>query len=286
VKHADGTTGGDTAPFAQILQIVAGQADSDLVIHVDRGLFVSGRVLAPAGAQLGEGFVVLDDHARALAVFEPWNADGTFVIGPLLSGTVTLTANSHSGHAQSEGVVAEAGQKNVVLQLRSGGSISGRVLDEEGRPVESSIVLSGHGAGADGMQTSVVESNKEFEFAGLDPGLFGLVAWTVDGRAAVLDDIDVAAGSAVKGVELHVVPAGHVRIRYVGPDRNGFVEVTRGSIQVASGGFARDVPTVLVAPPGMVRIRLLTSETHHILERTVEVKVGETSEVTIDEGAH
>lgn len=276
----------DVAPLGQVIGIAGAQTDAEIDLHVTRGLFVKGRVEPPPGRSVGAGFVIAADVERGLRMFQTWNVDGTFIVGPCVDGRFDLTAESHSGLGSSETVRVKPGQSDVVLRLHAGGSIEGRVLDGLGTSVGCVVVAGRREEFGSSLQYSEVPAGEPFRFTGLVAGVFDLAASTNDGRAGVLEGIDVADGAKLEGLVLRVIPAGSVRVRYEGPDRSAHADVLQHDVTVSGGHLDRGLPIVYTAPAGPVLVRVETSESNHILERTVTVDVGNTTEVVFDERPH
>src|SRR6185295_6513656 len=94
--------------------------------------------------------------------------DGSFALGPLGPGRFTLRAMNSGKFAPSDMVRAEAGQADVTLRLRAGGSFRGRVVDAQ----------TGEGCAADLAWTPQHQGTGDFEFgttmSGTGPdGTFG-----------------------------------------------------------------------------------------------------------------
>jgi hypothetical protein len=93
---------------------------------------------APRGAY-GQGANDTADTAAALESFEPWvtRFDGTFRVRPVTPGRVRALVR-HPAYVEglSEAVtLAPGGEGHVQVTLYAGGSLEGRVVDENKRPV-------------------------------------------------------------------------------------------------------------------------------------------------------
>jgi hypothetical protein len=105
---------------------------TDLLIEVEAGAQVSGRVLA--GGKPVDGVMV-----RVGRPFANSEADGTYVIRGIEPGTHELYAESHRIGAFTKGreITLAAGEdkKGVDIELDLSGSVSGVVVDQNGAPV-------------------------------------------------------------------------------------------------------------------------------------------------------
>ncbi len=277
----------DLAPFAQVVAIAETQTDAEVDLLVDRGLFVTGHVLAPAGKQVGKGVVVAQDMTRGGVMRTTWNEDGSFRTGPFMDCKLSVYAQSYSGLTDSETVEMQAGQSDVVLRLNLGASLSGRVVDEKGDPVGCRVLSGLRDEFGHSQQTiAEVPAGEEFEFTGLDAGTYDLAATTGDGKVGTLEALEVAEGTARHDLILRVVQGGRVRVRYEGSQDSGTVEVLVNGVPVSEGSIERGQATTFTAPAGKVLVRVQTWGADPIRERTVTVDVGVTTDVVIDYGAH
>ncbi len=168
--------------------------------------------------------------------------DGEFAVGPLGPGKVTLTARCASGDEGS--VVAEVPGAEVVVRVAAGGSIAGRVIDGEGKPIANVTVMGAREAASErttivnGMITSGVQAlttgTGAFELRGLPAGTFKLQVLDrghalpprAHARADAASDpgskpvtVTLAAAEHKTGVELAVDRAtGTIEGTVTGPD--------------------------------------------------------------------
>jgi hypothetical protein len=271
----------EIAPYAQIFEDNGGRLTQGLVLHVDRGLFVSGHVVPPVGKQLLDGVVVVEGRERMLSMTRPWNADGSFFVGPLLAGRCIVTARSSSGHAPSSSIEVEAGAKDVGLSLHTGATIRGRLLDETGVPAPGWIILNAREEGSSTRSLLRISTGGEFELKSVGPGRYALAAWGYGSKVAFFDSIDIAEGSEAD-VELRLSPAGLVRVQYLGSDRTCDVAVLKDGVEYSSDVLEWTSARTMTAPTGRVTVRALPSGSLRYIERSVEVEPGKTATVVID----
>jgi hypothetical protein len=275
----------EIAPFAQVVEENGGRLTQDLVLRVDRGLFIAGRVSPPTGEALMAGTIVVEDRERRLSMSAPWNADGTFVVGPLMSGRCYVTAVSASGHAPSRDALVEAGARDVELSLRAGATIRGRLLDENGALAQGTIRLNQREADSSGKCVQWTHTSGEFELKSVAAGRYALAATSNTRTVALLDPVVVAEGSGPVDVVLQLSPGGMVSVAYVGLERMGDVSVLKDGVEYSSGKMERSSPNLLFAPPGKVNVRLRIEDTGRVLERTVDVAPGPPTKVTFERDA-
>ncbi|MBA2540032.1 MAG: sigma-70 family RNA polymerase sigma factor [Deltaproteobacteria bacterium] len=146
--------------FAPTAQMVSWSGDpaqpKQISIVLERGAGISGRVVDPDGKPVAEARVVATSASEPFPVVDPRrdgvlsSADGTFAIPTVAAGTWRLTA-SHPQHgpATSAPITVDGAraQTNVELKLEAGGTVKGKVVDTNGKPVASAevrVVVRGH----------------------------------------------------------------------------------------------------------------------------------------------
>lgn len=104
-------------------------------VVLEAGLAIRGRVRDAAGSAIGDARVFSASPTGERAA-ETWTEpDGRFVVGGLQHGAHRVTVRA-PGFAVAQKTV-EAGAEGVEVVLTRGGTVTGRVVDESGRAVES-----------------------------------------------------------------------------------------------------------------------------------------------------
>jgi protocatechuate 3,4-dioxygenase beta subunit len=185
------------------------------------------------GARPAFGGDMTADTAAALEAFEPWvtRFDGTFRVRPVTPGRVRALVR-HPAYVEglSEAVtLAPGGEAHVEVTLYAGGSLEGRVVDENKRPVGGARIdlVALHGT----LERSTVSADDgSFAFAAV-PSEVALSVSRPDEMASVAlrEEVRVAEGEK-KRIEL-VLPAlrGSVQVR-VRDARGAPVETAQVSI--------------------------------------------------------
>ncbi|MBK7644817.1 MAG: carboxypeptidase regulatory-like domain-containing protein [Planctomycetes bacterium] len=131
------------APIATLVEIPTGEGEHQVELVVHRGLTITGTVLDPDGKPVNNAGV--GGFSSGIWFGSSCSAEGSFVLGPLAPGEYRLDADPsyHKELTSSEPVQAEAGARDVVLHLRSGGGLAGRVVDAAtGEGVAAKIAVS------------------------------------------------------------------------------------------------------------------------------------------------
>jgi large repetitive protein len=125
-RHDVRVLGDDIGPFRLANQVLTARAAS-LVVTVDRGITVSGRVVRPDGTPVSAA--VVDAPTILAPRSADTNSDGTFTLTGLAAGPAVLTAHSLDGNLSSPPVTVTAPAKDVTITIPRGARIEGRVLD-------------------------------------------------------------------------------------------------------------------------------------------------------------
>jgi hypothetical protein len=118
------------------LALQAGEEVRQVVIALQPGLTVEGRVLSSEGASAGT-HVTIEAPGYLRSLYS--DDDGRFTVGGLPVGSVTVRAYDD---AQGTDVVeTHSGDRDVVLRPHRDGKIAGIVRDAKGAPVEGAMIF-------------------------------------------------------------------------------------------------------------------------------------------------
>jgi hypothetical protein len=190
--------GGPSFGAIRVPAVKTGTADLRVVFVVGTPLRL--RVVDPDGKPLDGGFLYVHAPGRPVGehgtVIAAPRLEGRYVTPPLdRSKTFDLLATGFAGHFQAKRTGLRPGEDEVVVTLERAGRISGRVFDEQDRPVGAGVPVS---AAAQGVA------------AGVQGG--GWVAYTDAAGAFVLDPLgDHAFKLTAGGASSGFVNAGSLR---------------------------------------------------------------------------
>lgn len=272
------------APLASLVEVPPDTPRMDIVVQVQRGLYIRGRVVDSKGAPASRSRI----SARAEGTRSSFPAlpddAGDFILGPLMPGSFQLTATGSEWEASSDFVTANAGDENVVLRLRAGGTIEGKVVDAtSGEGCRAELRCTGTGSARGGWGMSPPQDDGSFQLQSLVPGTYDLIARAHDGRVAISRGIVVDAGSRVTGVVLTLELGGKVRVRYDGTPASAAYDVLRDGVRIASGSLEKGVSSVQVVPKGRLSIELRRVGDTAKQSREIEVAPGEEKEVVFND---
>ena len=253
-ERGDGQAADAIAGLAQLVQIDPSSREVVVVVRVDRGLYMKGRVLDPSGAPAVDCDVSAHVDSAWVYVHAQTDASGRFTLGPLPAGSYALEAGGFGmgHHAKSESVQAVAGDSAIELRLRSGGEIRGRVVDATGKPRECELILA-----AEGEKSFMMSGTRDgtLQFAGLLPGTYTVSARTGDGQCARRTGLLVRGGETIDGVEIVLEPGARLRVQYDGPERSSTYEVVVGGAVFTADGIERGKSVTVIVPAGEIEIR-------------------------------
>jgi Carboxypeptidase regulatory-like domain len=246
-----GVTPGDAiAPSPIEVTVRPGEPQISVDVHLVRGLYIRGRLVAPDGTTGVQGSVFATssagDHLQAGAA-----KDGVFTLGPLARGTFSLQGVAYQTYCRALAVAAQAGASDVVLRLRQGGEVAGRVIDgESGAGVVAAITVGGED---DSWTIRRTEADGSFRFDGLEPGRYTLFASTTAGQAGELPGVVLDAATPAKGLEVVLKRGARLRIRYEG---RGIAQasVRRNGASIAGDGIEGGKNATWIVTPGRMSV--------------------------------
>jgi protocatechuate 3,4-dioxygenase beta subunit len=195
-----------------------------LTIALKPGLLVAGHVLDAQGRPV-PGVPVGAGEVR-----ETTDEEGAFRLGGLADGSVNLVCSARAPWIAPPPQTVPAGSEDVVFRLKAGLAITGRVIDEEGRPVTDGEVdarWSAVGGDGDSALNASLGREGRFRFDGLPESALVTVTvrfWSerpprrVAGVRPGTDNlvIDLGAGVTVEGfvVDAHGRPFTQCTVRF------------------------------------------------------------------------
>jgi len=198
-----------------------------LVLKLAPSARVRGRVLDENGMPIGEGVRVWAtrsfDSPSPLSVEdrEPGTSigsDGTFELDGFLDGEWRLIA-SRMGYAQSTAIVTvpQTGRPVEIVMLRTG-TISGVVVDREGRPIPQADLLAWRSTLSTNSPRTLPrrtrsDSEGRFTLMYVDPGSLYVLAFAEGREDGPSIPIELRSGQSVEDLRVQVGPAKETRNR-------------------------------------------------------------------------
>ena len=268
------------APAPLEVTIPAGESRFTVDVHIARGLYIRGTLVAPDGTTGVHGAVLATsaagEHLQASA-----EKDGAFVLGPLARGTFTLTGSAYNTYLSSLATAINAPAKDVVLLTRTGAEVAGKVIDQSGAGVQSAITI-----GGDGGSLSITRTQPDgaFRFDGLEPGRYTVFASTTAGQAGVMPGVMLSTGTPVTGLEVVLEPGAKLRIRYEGSGV-GSASIRRNGANIGGDGIEGGRNKTQVVAPGRIAVSFRYPGREQPEVRELDIAKGEDREIVFKEPA-
>jgi hypothetical protein len=262
------------AAVAQPVEVLEGSPRQEVLVRVHRGLYIRGRLLDPAGEPAPDTDVMAKMEGVHGLLLVNVASDATFALGPLVPGRYSLIGGGWD-HADSAWVEATAGDENVVLRLRAGGSLRGTTLDgATGQGCASRLVCSAKGA-----VVITADEDGTFQIGNLLPGTYHLVATASGQRIGVLRDIAVQPGSGTDGLIVTLMPGALLRLKHAGKEASLRYQIRSNGALVAWGGLRPAGSFETAVPPGRLSVETRWGDSTEQAE--IDLAVGEEKELVL-----
>lgn len=266
-------------PATTAFTINAPDSEKEVVLHVQRGLYIRGRAVLPNGNPAAGASVRASyrDPGGFLEVVS--DEDGAFTLGPMMSGEFGLTATGVSTPTTPTPIVARAGDENVVLMVSNAASVRLRAVDARSdepciahffcrarEPVQCIYIIDSH------------DASEGIDVSGLVEGTYDIAAQTADGRVGMARNVEVAIGVALPDVTVRMETGARLRVRFDGRTQATSFEVLSDGAMVTIGILKAGASKPVIVPAGPAVVRFL-SRVGLLEERNVNAVAGEEVDV-------
>lgn len=267
---------------------------SDVVIELDQGVRLTGKVTGPNGAALSDASVTLQpsptgQFARSGSVRRAMtDANGEFSLDSLDPGEETFEISHAQYLSTSKTVTLKGRDMRMDVQLSGGQRVTGVVVTDAGVPVADAYVEAFTPAGMDGDRARTNASG-QFEFASLGNARYRFTASKTGYLDGVLDDVDVSTGANNLRIQLRT--GGTIYGRVLGLSEQ---ELAGTTVIARSGRSSSSAPVdaagnfrVEGAPIGTVQVSAMAASRSYTDRRssgteTVEVQAGNAVQVNLE----
>lgn len=231
------------APLARRFDVLEGLSELEVRLEVFPARWVSGRIEAEPGQEVGVHRVWLQATGVSGHLTTWSDESGEFRIGPVAPGLVEVGVYPNAEHAGSEPIVCRAGDEQIELTLSTGTRLRGMLASPAGGalPEVERVLLTRPGG--------EVQAGRSLVFEDLDPGTYSLFVQTKDGRVAWAHRIALGKGRRTGEAILELQPAGIVRLQGPGEYRLWVQGACVGAGQLAAGESAEER-----VPVGLFRV--------------------------------
>ncbi|HEY6176643.1 MAG TPA: carboxypeptidase regulatory-like domain-containing protein, partial [Kofleriaceae bacterium] len=255
-NYALNARGGGYLPAGFAHVAVADKDVDGVVVTVVHGVMVAGHVEPRQVCDIQEDLDEQHGHL-GIAPSTASGPDGEFKLGPVAAGNLRLTARCASGDEGAAQVAVSPGMPDAVIKVSPGGSIAGRVVDGEGKPVSGIGVIANevsrgerttisNGAVTSGVQ-GLTDPTGAYKLVGLAAGSYRIGALDRGRPLRMRNDppsVELAAHEHKTGVDLAIDrPNGVIAGTVTGPDgkplADAWVSVQPDLLQQLTGGRDR-----------------------------------------------
>lgn len=203
--HSVFVTGDEVAP-KRVPRVALTARSEPLVVEVDRGVTISGRVVHADGTPVTGAIVELPRSPIA-----PRNAttdsDGAFTLVGVAAGSTSLTALSSDRRLSSAPVPVTAPAKNVTITMPHGARIEGRVVDRGTKQPVTDFTVSVPSRGRPGpgpTPQQVHADDGSYAIDNVPPGTAQINVTATGFVTATRSDITAEEGKTVSGIDVQL----------------------------------------------------------------------------------
>lgn len=208
-RHSVFVTGNDVATKRMPNQMVTAHSEA-IVVQVDRGVQISGRVVRADGTPASDAIVEMR-RPQLGPLSATSAADGTFALSAVPTGTATVTAFSSDRHLSSAAVTVTAPAKNVTITMPRGARIEGRILDRATQQPVTDFSVSlparggpGAGLGPGPASQQVHSDDGSYAIDNVSPGVAQIGVRAAGYVAGSRSDITAEDGKTVSGIDVQL----------------------------------------------------------------------------------
>jgi uncharacterized GH25 family protein/protocatechuate 3,4-dioxygenase beta subunit len=212
-------------------------------VALDPGVEITGRITRGGAGVEGVNVRAMSQDGFSAAVSGP---DGAFRLTDLTPGQMMLNINKQDSFIQEMRSVS-APTRDLIIELPSGGRITGHVLDKNShQPVTSfmaGVTTSRSGGGMTvmmpPMQKQFTTDDGSFVLEGIKPGMTEVVVNAPGYTTARVPNIEVEDGKTPPDVEVDVETGAKLSGRVTGPDGSPLAGVSVRSDPMGGGRVMR-----------------------------------------------
>ncbi|HEX6085238.1 MAG TPA: carboxypeptidase regulatory-like domain-containing protein [Thermoanaerobaculia bacterium] len=274
------------------VDVQEGKTVSDIVLELEPGVRLTGRVTGPTGSGLADATVSVQPSPTGSFAMTgslrrtTTDANGDYVLDGLDPGDETIMVSHPKYNDTSKNVTLKGREAKLDVQLEGGQTITGIVVTDSGAPVaEAEVEAFSAGGGRSSARTN---ASGQFEMEGMRAGRYRFTASKSGFLEGRVDDLEISAGSPVR---ITLKTGGSIYGRVTGVSESDMANVTvtarsaRGSSSAAvdpQGNYRLDgAPTGTVSVSAAVQPRDFAGRRTSAAQ-TVEIAEGSSQQVNID----
>ncbi|HET8775867.1 MAG TPA: carboxypeptidase-like regulatory domain-containing protein, partial [Thermoanaerobaculia bacterium] len=274
------------------VDVEEGKTVSDVVIELDTGVKLVGKVTGPNGSALPDASVQIQpsptgQFARGGGMRRAvTDSNGEFTLDSLDPGEETFEITHPKYLGTTKTVTLKGREMRLDVQLSGGQRVTGLVVTDAGAPVsEAEVEAFSASGGGDTVRTN---ASGQFEFGSLNSARYRFVARKNGYLEGVVDDVDVSSGGNVR---IQMRTGGTVYGRVIGLTEQELSGATVTARSGRSSSSAAVDPSgnfrIEGAPTGTVQVSATTASRSFMERRssgtqTVEVNAGSAAQVDLE----
>jgi large repetitive protein len=274
------------------VDVEEGKTVSDVVIELDTGVKLTGKVTGPNGAALSEATVQIQpsptgQFARSGSVRRAvTDSNGEYSIDSLDPGEETFEISHPKYLSTAKTVTLKGREMRMDVQLSGGQRVTGVVVTDSGMPVAEAEVEAF--SASSGMERARTNATGQFEFASLSSGRYRFTASKSGYLEGVAEDVDVGSGGNVR-IQLRTGGTVYGRVTGLSEQELSGASVTARSGRTSSSAVVDPSGNFRIegAPTGTVQVSAATASRSFMERRTsgtqtVEVTAGSAAQVNLE----
>jgi hypothetical protein len=275
------------------VDVEEGKTTSDVVIKLETGVRLVGKVTGPNGAALSEASVEIrpsptGSFARGGSVRRAMtDANGEFSLESLDPGEETFQI-THPKYVETTKTITLKGREmRMDVQLSGGQRVTGTVVTDSGMPVSDAEVSAFTATGMSG-DSARTNASGQFEFASLSAARYRFSASKSGYVDGVVEDVDVSSGGNIR-IQLRTGGTVYGRVTGLTEKELAGTTVTARSGRTSSSAAVDPSGNFRIegAPTGTVQVSATTASQSFMERRssgtqTVEVTAGSAQQVTLE----
>ena len=275
------------------VDVEEGKTTSDVVIELETGVHLVGKVTGPNGAALPEASVEIrpsptGSFSRGGSVRRGMtDSSGEFSLEALDPGEETFEISHPKYVSTTKTVTLKGREMRMDVQLSGGQRVTGTVVTDSGMPVADAEVnaFTPTGMSSDSARTN---ASGQFEFVSLSAARYRFTASKTGYVDGVADDVDVSSGGNIR-IQLRTGGTVYGRVTGLTENELAGTTVTARSGRTTSSAAVDPSGNFRIegTPTGTVQVSAITASQSFMERRmsgtqTVEVTAGSAQQVTLE----
>jgi protocatechuate 3,4-dioxygenase beta subunit/uncharacterized GH25 family protein len=282
------------APARQNLDVEEGKTLNDVVVELEQGVRLTGRVTGPNGTPLADAMVgVQPSPTGSFAMTGQMrrtttDGSGEYTLEGLIAGEETFQIQHPKYNGTTKTVTLKGRETRLDVQLEGGTNVTGMVVTDSGAPVSDAEVEAFGAAGGGGFHRARTNSGGTFEIEGLKPGRYRFAAMKAGFVEGIANDVDISAGAPIR-IVLQTGGTIYGRVTGISEADMANVSVTARGGRTSSSAAVDPAGNYRIdgAPTGTVSVSASVQPRDFAGRRTsgtqtVEVAAGGSQQVNID----